>query len=344
MSYARETTQLIGSSVALLDLMDQVSRLAPLNRPILIAGERGTGKELIAERVHFLSRRWNASFLKMNCAALPETLLDSELFGVEPGAYTGATKRRAGRFELADQGSLFLDEIGTLSMAAQEKLLRVIEYGEFERVGGQETLTADTRVIGATNIDLPGAANDGSFRHDLLDRLAFDVLTIPPLRARRDDIPELVMHFGRGMAHEQEWPAFAGFTDNAMEALCDYPWPGNIRELKNVIERAIARAWDGEEPIDDIVFDPFESPWRISSKQKASAATNVSIPQTAGQQSAPPSKPFCYKTHVGTQERILLEQALKANRYNQKAAAAWCQLTYDQFRHALKKHDLLDSV
>ncbi len=341
MDIHREQTQMIGSASALLDLMDQVSRVAPMNRPILVIGERGTGKELIAERLHYLSSRWDAAFLKLNCAALPETLLDSELFGVEPGAYTGAVKRRAGRFELADKGTLFLDEIATLSMAAQEKLLRVIEYGEFERLGGQTTLRTDTRVIGATNIDLPAAADMGDFRHDLLDRIAFDVITVPPLRARRDDIPELALHFGLGMAREQEWPAFAGFSERAMDALCSYAWPGNIRELKNVVERAIARAWDGEEPIDEITFDPFDSPWRPARKPATNRSADVPIHDQHHQDVAMQDA-FDIRSHVLAFEKKMLTSALANNRYNQRATARWVGLSYDQLRHSLKKHDLLE--
>ena len=258
--------QMIGSSPALLDMMDKISRAAPLDKPMLVIGERGTGKEMIAARLHYLSNRWNSTYQKVNCAALPETLLESELFGYEAGAFTGAQKRRKGRFEVADDGSLFLDEIGTMSAAAQEKLLRVIEYGEFERVGGTETLTVNVRIIAATNIDLPSAADAGEFRHDLLDRLAFDVITVPPLRDRTEDIPALAEHFGMQMASDLEWLQFPGFTNDAMEAMLDYPWPGNIRELKNVVERAIYCAWDGEAPVGDIIFDPFDSPYRPKNK------------------------------------------------------------------------------
>ena len=192
--------------------MEQVSRVAPLDRPVLVIGERGTGKELIAARLHYLSPRWDRPLLKLNAAALPETLLDSELFGHEAGAFTGAVRPRRGRFELADGGSLFLDEIASTSLAVQERLLRVVEYGAFDRVGGSATVQVDVRVIGATNVDLPSAAVAGRFRQDLLDRLAFDVLTVPPLRARGDDILLLAEHFGRAMALELGRPGFAGFA------------------------------------------------------------------------------------------------------------------------------------
>ena len=180
--------QLIGESPAFLEVLEHVSRVAPLNRPVLVIGERGTGKELIAARIHFLSGRWDYPFIKLNCAALAESLLETELFGHEAGSFTGAAKRRLGRFELANEGSLFLDELSSTSSAIQEKILRVIEYGDFERVGGSETIRTNVRIIGATNEDLPSLAETGKFRDDLLDRLAFDVITLPPLRERREDI------------------------------------------------------------------------------------------------------------------------------------------------------------
>ena len=355
-----EETQILGSSRAFLDLMDHVSRVAPLERPVLIIGERGTGKELVAARLHFLSRRWGERLVKLNCAALPETLLDSELFGYEPGAFTGATRRRAGRFEQADGGSLFLDEIATMSLAAQEKLLRIIEYGQFERVGGSDTLDVDVRVIGATNVDLPAAAEAGDFRLDLLDRLAFDVLTVPPLRARRDDILDLAEHFGRVMAQEMGWPVFAGFTAPVAERLQAHHWPGNVRELKNVVERAVYRWPEEGEPIDDVVFDPFASPYRPTAPVTGPRAPDPLKKLADLSQAVPPldarfrghddiatgalpdgATPLDLRAEMAAAERRLLEQALVATRYNQRAAADHLSLSYDQLRHALKKHDLV---
>lgn len=338
--------QIIGSSPVFLDLMDKVSRAAPLDRPMLVVGERGTGKEMIAARLHFLSQRWNQVFQKMNCAALAPTLLESELFGYEPGAFTGARTRRAGRFEAANNGSLFLDEIGTMAMEAQEKLLRVIEYGEFERVGGTETINVDVRVVGATNIDLPAAADAGKFRHDLLDRLAFDVITVPPLRERREDIVLLANHFGMAMARELEWLTFPGFSDKALEEMLDHNWPGNIRELKNVVERAVYCQWDGEQPVCGLVFDPFDSPYRPPATLggKKEALSSPTIPSSDITPSAQaPTGPQDMKQAMMAHERELLEQALEQNRFNQRAAAKWLNLSYDQLRHALKKHGLIGS-
>lgn len=333
-----ELPQPIGQSQAFHDLIGQVSRVAPLDRPVLVIGERGTGKELIASRLHYLSQRWDRSFIKLNCAALAETLLETELFGHEAGAFTGAVKRRAGRFELADGGSLFLDEIANASLSVQEKVLRVIEYGEFERVGASATHRVDVRLIGATNLDLPAAADAGRFRHDLLDRLAFDVLTVPPLRHRRDDIPLLAEHFGRAFARELGWEAFPGFAGEALEALAGYAWPGNVRELKNVVERAVYRADDPSEPVADIAFDPFASPYRPSAPAALKTGPAHVEPVDAGIDGA---KPMDFRAAVSGFERRILEGALVANRYNQKATANHLTLTYDQLRNQLKKHDLL---
>lgn len=340
--------QIIGSSAALLDLMDKISRAAPLDRPLLVIGERGTGKELIAARIHYLSRRWDRAFQKMNCAALSPTLLESELFGYEAGAFTGAKGKRAGRFEAAHQGSLFLDEIATMSMQAQEKLLRVIEYGEFERVGGTTTQEVDVRVIGATNIDLPLAADAGDFRHDLLDRLAFDVITVPPLRARKEDIMTLATHFGNHMARELEWLTFPGFSEMAQEQMMSYDWPGNVRELKNVVERAVYTAWDGEAPICGLVFDPFDSPFRPKMPRRSKAPpapsererAEASTPNEPNPVQPFPDEPFDAKAHLAEYEKALFEYALEKNRYNQRATATWLGLNYDQLRHAVKKYDI----
>jgi psp operon transcriptional activator len=233
--------QFIGQSGAFLDAVERASRAASMNRPVLVIGERGTGKELIAERLHRLSSRWDEPLVTMNCAALPETLIEAELFGHEAGAFTGATKSRAGRFEEADRGTLFLDELGTLSMGAQERLLRAVEYGEITRIGASRPIRVDVRIVAATNDDLPALAAAGEFRADLLDRLSFEVITLPPLRVREGDIGVLAEYFGRRMAAELEWDRWPGFADHVMDALEDHLWPGNVRELRNVVERAVYR-------------------------------------------------------------------------------------------------------
>jgi psp operon transcriptional activator len=255
-----ELPPLLGEAASFRDMLAQVSSIAPLDRPVLVVGERGTGKELIAARLNYLSPRWDRPFIKLNCAALAESLLDSELFGHEAGAFTGAMRRRLSRFELADGGTLFLDEIANASLAVQEKILRVIEYGSFERVGGNEQQRVDVRVIAATNVDLPELAASGRFRADLLDRLAFDVVTIPPLRERQEDIMLLADHFARAMSRELRRETFPGFTRRAEASLLAHAWPGNVRELRNAVERSVCRAAFPDRPVDEMVFDAFASP------------------------------------------------------------------------------------
>lgn len=342
---------LLGESSILQEMLAHVSRAAPLDRPVLVIGERGTGKELIAARLHFLSRRWDADYVKLNCAALAESLLETELFGHEAGAFTGAARRRAGRFELADGGTLLLDEIANASLAVQEKILRAVEYGEFERVGGNATVSVDVRVVGATNIDLPAAADAGGFRHDLLDRLSFDVITVPPLRARGDDVLLLAGHFARSIAVELGWGGFAGFSESARDQLMAYAWPGNVRELKNVVERAVYSATEPDAPVDAIIFDPFASPWRPAAAgrrepdaDKRQASSDSSIVAVSDSVPALPdaARPFDYRATLADIEARLLAEALAANRHNQRATAAHLGLSYHQLRHALDKHGLLE--
>jgi psp operon transcriptional activator len=229
------TLNFIGQSIPFLDAVERASRAAPLNRPVLVIGERGTGKELIAERLHHLSGRWAGPLVTMNCAALPENLIEAELFGHEAGAFTGAAKTRKGRFEEADGGTLFLDELATLSSPAQDRLLRAVEYGEITRIGASRPVKVDVRIVAATNEHLPRLCDEGKFRADLLDRLSFEVVTLPPLRLRQGDVPLLAEHFGRRMAAELEWDDWPGFTVEANRQLATYPWPGNVRELRNVV-------------------------------------------------------------------------------------------------------------
>ncbi len=329
---------LLGQSRPFLEVLEQASVAAPLDRPVLVVGERGTGKELIASRLHYLSRRWPRPFVTVNCAALPETLLETELFGHEAGAFTGAVRRRAGRFERADGGTLFLDEIATASPAVQEKLLRVVEYGQFERLGGSQPLTCDVRVVAAANVDLPAAADRGRFRHDLLDRLAFEVLTMPPLRARGDDIPVLTEHFGRAMAVELGWARFPGFSERALAALTAHPWPGNVRELKNTIERAVYRWSDEDRPIDALILDPFASPYRLASTPSGEEA--AATPRGDGAE-LPSTAHESLDAVVAAFERRVLVEVLEAARHNQRQAAERAGLAYHQFRARLRKHGLL---
>ena len=228
-------SQFIGQSGAFLDAVERASHAAPMRRPVMVIGERGTGKELIAERLHRLSDRWEEPLVVMNCAALPETLIEAELFGHEAGAFTGATRAREGRFEEAHRGTLFFDELATLSTGAQERLLRAVEYGEVTRIGSSRPVRVDVRIVAATNEDLPRLAKEGRFRADLLDRLSFEVITLPPLRVREGDIPVLADYFGRRMAAEIGWENWPGFAEHVSRELEEYPWPGNVRELRNVV-------------------------------------------------------------------------------------------------------------
>ena len=341
---------LIGQSATWLESLERVSLAALVERPILVIGERGTGKELIAERLHYLSPRWDKPFVKVNCGALSEDLLDSELFGHEAGAFTGATKRRQGRFEQADGGTLFLDEIATASMQVQEKLLRVVEYGQFQRLGGEDTITTDVRIVAATNVDLPGRAAEGRFRPDLLDRLAFDVITLAPLRARPEDIILLAEHFGQRIARELEGD-FPGWTRSALEAMCDYPWPGNVRELRNTAERATFRVMAAQAngaPLGPVtlspdMLDPFNSPWRPSKElftpiQTVPAAHPAAPEIKALPAPAAPEGPVDFNAVISELEKKLIEAALETCRGHQKKAAEHLGLSYHQMRGLLRKY------
>ena len=335
-----QTPQLIGEDPSWLAAQEHVSRLAPLDRPCLIIGERGTGKELIGERMHFLSKRWDGPFVKVNCAALSEQLLDSELFGHERGAFTGATERRLGRFELADGGTLFLDEIATASMQVQEKLLRLVEYGEFQRLGGEKVLTTNVRVVAATNVDLPSKAATGDFRADLLDRLAFDVVTLPPLRARPADISLLADFFARRMAREMA-EDFPGFAPSAIAAMEAHNWPGNVRELRNFAQRITYRAL-AEHQTDPVQFDggaldPFDSPWRPAASLAAVTAQTTPTIDTAAAL-PPPVLDISFEDQTRLFETSLIDTALSAFDGHQGKAARALDLSYHQFRGLLKKH------
>jgi transcriptional regulator with GAF, ATPase, and Fis domain len=248
-SRQRRFEQVIGNSPALESVLEQVERVAPTDSTVLIQGETGTGKELIARAIHNISSRCGRSFVRLNCAAIPLDLLESELFGHEKGAFTGAIAQKIGRFELADKGTLFLDEVGDIPPALQPKLLRVLQEQEFERLGSNQTHQVNVRLEAATNRDLTEMAKRGNFRTDLYYRLNVFPILLPPLRARREDIPALVAHFvdilcrrmGKHITH---------IPPNTMSALSSYEWPGNIRELQNLIERAVILSNDG------VLFNP----------------------------------------------------------------------------------------
>jgi psp operon transcriptional activator len=325
-------TDALGQSETFLEFQERLSRVAPINRPVLILGERGTGKELAASRLHYLSNRWQGAFVALNCAALASSLIESELFGYEKGAFTGAEQRRAGRFETADGGTLFLDEIGNIPLEVQEKILRVVEYSTFERVGGSQSVEVDVRIIAATNVDLKSLTARNLFKQDLLDRLSFEVLFLPPLRERQDDIMLLAHHFAGRMAVELGWDEIPRFSAAAVEAMQSYHWPGNVRELKNVVERAVYRA--DALVVSDIVFDPFHSPF-----QAHTAETQIEPTQPEPQAPAEPEpidRPL--KEAVWDLKVRLLENALKKCEYNQKKAAKRLGLTYHQFRGLYRQY------
>ena len=342
----------IGESTAFLDFQTHLSEVAKIDRPVLIIGERGTGKEMAARRIHYLSNRWDESLVTLNCAALSPNLLEDELFGHEAGSYTGANRRRQGRFESANRGTLFLDEIGQTPPELQSKILRVVEYNSFERVGSSETIEVDVRIVGATNSDLLDMAVKNKFKHDLLDRLSFEVIFVPPLRVREGDILLLANHFAAHMSHEVNMREIPHFTDEVIETLESYEWPGNVRELKNVVERAVYRSQDGV--IDSIQLNPFQYPYGelrsnalspTSVKEKSAApAETESTEQTRSQ----PSLVSIAKSQVGVNafkdiiqeiEIELMQAALTRAANNQRKAAELLDLTYHQWRGLYRKYE-----
>jgi psp operon transcriptional activator len=320
----------LGQSQPFLTFQEQLSRVAPVNRPVLIIGERGTGKELAAVRLHYLSQRWQGPLVALNCSALAPALLESELFGHEKGAFTGATGMRRGRFEAAHEGTLFLDEIGTLPLEVQEKILRVVEYGCFERVGGSTSVEVDVRILAATNADLKNLAEKGRFKQDLLDRLSFEVLYLPPLRMRNDDILLLANHFAARMAFELDLDEIPRFSATAQKSLRQYDWPGNIRELKNVVERAVYRHESGL--IETIGFDPFASPFAVKTLLEKEACKQ-SEPDSSQVSDQLNLSEAVWNLKVG-----LLEKALAKVNYNQTEAARNLGLSYHQFRGLYRKY------
>ncbi|MDB1123638.1 phage shock protein operon transcriptional activator [Vibrio sp. kj40-1] len=329
-----EQQTLIGESPLFLSVLDKVSRLAPIERPVLIVGERGTGKELIAQRLHYLSKRWDQPLVMLNCSSLSEGLIDTELFGHEAGAFTGSKGRHQGRFERAEGGTLFLDELATAPLSVQEKLLRVIEYGQYERVGGSKTLNANVRLVCATNANLPKMARSETFRADLLDRLAFDVVHLPPLRERKEDILLLAQHYAMKMCRELSLPLFVGFTDRVTNEILEHQWPGNVRELKNVIERAVYQHGKSDLPIDNLVLDPFKCEWEDSS------ATNI-LDSVEEHKLTTLELPIDYKKWQEQQDIQLLHQVMEEAKHNQRTAAELLNLSYHQIRGMLRKYNIV---
>jgi DNA-binding NtrC family response regulator len=316
--------QIVGDSPSMGAVMAKIEKVAPVPRPVLVLGPRGTGKELVARAIHYLSPRASEPFVTINCAAVAESLLESELFGHEEGAFTGATKQKEGKFELADGGTLFLDEIGNMSMEFQAKVLRVLEYQRFERVAGSESIQVNVRVIAATNLDLKQAMAEGKFRPDLYDRLAFEVIYLPPLRDRMEDVPTLAAYFLARFRQEVAGITVKEITAEAFDRLAQYDYPGNIRELKNVVERAVYMA-QGEAlsgPDIDGALPP---------EAQAPAASNGSFDDD-------PRLPLVDR--VDAFEAWLCKDALERTRYRQKEAAQLLGLSYDQFRQRYRKYGL----
>lgn len=329
--------EILGESEAILAFKSQLYQAAQVNRPVLILGERGTGKELAAGRLHYLSPRWSGPYLTLNCAALTPGLIESELFGYETGAFTGASKRRQGRFEAADKGALFLDEIGHLPLEAQAKILRVVEYGRFERVGSCETVNTDVRIIAATNVDIEQLAAEGLFLPDLLDRLSFEALTIPPLRDRREDILYLAHRFAAAMTLELGRSESHSFSPEVSRQLLDHNWPGNIRELKNVVERAVYKTPSG--PIERLEF------LQTGAGLPGPPSVKAARPLKAGrfeEEAALPLAPGEYDRWLADKEKRLLGRALVKANFNQTKAAGLLGLTYPRWRALYRKYGLAE--
>jgi DNA-binding NtrC family response regulator len=312
---------IVGNSAALRAVLDVVSKVADSDSTVLLTGESGTGKELIARALHYNSRRAERMFVAVNCGAIPEELLESELFGHVKGAFTNAVSRRQGRFEVADGGTIFLDEIGDMSPNLQVKLLRVLQDGGFEPVGSSKTVAVDVRVVAATNQDLEEAIRERRFREDLFYRLNVIPIEVPPLRARRDDIPLLAQHF-LDVANQDKGKKVEGFSGQAMEVLCHYAWPGNVRELENLIERLVILCGDGEIGVEGLP---------PAMREPASPA-----------QSAPrlPPSGLSFRDVVDDFETDLILQALEHTQWNKNAAARLLRLNRTTLIEKIKKKGL----
>ncbi len=321
--YDSSLNETIGESEAFLSMQQKIALLAPVERPVLILGERGTGKEKAARRLHFMSKRWDGPLVTLNCASLPPSLIESELFGWEKGAFTGAYTSHKGRFEEADGGTLFLDEMGLIPLSVQEKILRIVEYGTFERVGSSESRSVSVRIIGATNADLRAMCREGRFREDLLDRLSFDVIFVPPLRCRGGDVMLLARHFASRMALECGREYTPVFSPSAEKTLLSYSWPGNIRELKNAVERAVYTS-EGE-VIQDIVTDPFRNPYEsVKEKDDGDIFSRYELSQLGKAKE--------------DADISFMRRALRESGGCQKKASELLALSYDSFRGLYRKY------
>ena len=318
-------SSIIGSSDAMVAIFQLIERIAPTSSTVLIAGESGTGKELVARAIHFNSTRKDRPFVAVNCGALAETLLDSELFGHVRGAFTGADTNKKGLIEVAEKGTIFLDEIGEMSPMVQVKLLRVLQERKFRRLGGTEEVDVDIRIIAATNRDLAKMVSDGQFREDLFYRINVIPVRLPSLRERRDDIPPIAEHFVARFA-DQMAKEITGISGDAMRCLKAYAWPGNIRELENAMERAVAL-----ERTATILRESL--PDAVLANQEVPAAVN-------SESGLLPDGTFDLEAHVARMEKEYLTQALKQAHGVKTKAAERLGLTFRQFRYLLKKYDV----
>jgi Nif-specific regulatory protein len=306
---------IIGNSHEMRDVYEQVARVARTNTTVLLRGESGTGKELIAEAIHYNSLRRDHPFIRVNCAAIPENLIESEFFGFEKGAFTGAVARKPGRFELADEGTLFLDEVGELSASTQVKLLRVLQEGGFERVGGTETIKVDVRVIAATNSDLETMMSNGTFREDLYYRLNVFSIYLPPLRERKSDILLLADHFMLKYGRQQG-KAVRRISTPAIDMLMRYHWPGNVRELENIIERAVLVC-------EDQVIHSYHLPPTLQTGESSDTVPSLSL-----------------ENAVARYEKDLIQDALKTTRGNRARTARLLDTTERIIGYKVKKYDI----
>jgi DNA-binding NtrC family response regulator len=319
----------IGASIQTRQLMKMIARIAPSNISVLITGESGVGKELVARALHEASPRRNAPFVALNCAALAPGILESELFGHEKGAFTGAGEQRTGRFERAHTGTLFLDEVGEIDPMMQVKLLRVLQEGEIERLGGTETLPVDVRIVAATNRDLKAAIEEGNFREDFYYRLNVVSLHVPTLAERRDDIPLLIDHFMSKFSLELGKEVLE-VEDSAMDALMNYPWPGNVRELENLLERAVLLADGGEVRLSDL-------PPELCAA--AQAPPIAAAPLESDREGGPTqAQSLIHKTD--DLERQLIQEALDAFRWNKTKAAEHLGIKRTTLQYKIKKYNI----
>jgi transcriptional regulator with GAF, ATPase, and Fis domain len=347
-SAARSRAELLGSSDSMREVRDLIGRVADTDVTVLIRGESGTGKELVARAIHAASTRRDRPFVKVNCAALPSELLESELFGFERGAFTGAIQHKPGKFEFANQGTMFLDEISEMHAALQSKLLQVLQDGEFARLGGRHDVRVDVRVLAATNRDLEAAVADGLFREDLYFRLNVVCITLPPLRQRRDEIPALTQHFLEEYAEHYNKPRLALATDT-LRLFVEYEWPGNVRELENLVKRAVILGSDESirRELADAIAGRRRLPGPIPALQTGAAAQAAppAAPVEAPTVDAPALPPTGSLKEIARHaargaERELIFRTLQHTRWNRREAAEILGISYKALLYKIKEAEL----